>query len=78
MPENATSRALREAIQRRLYSLGEAAHEVGVSPSTIKMAELAGRLPPARRDEGGARYYTRDELDALIERLVNASMRSRR
>lgn len=76
MAENATSRALRDAIQRRLYSsIGEVAAEVGRSPEALRTAEREGRIPPARRDEGGARYYTRDDVNAIIERLVDASMR---
>lgn len=75
--ENPTRRALTDAIERRLYSLGEAALVLGVDPSTIKKAEIAGRLPPARRDEGGDRFYVGPEVEALGKLLAGSRVRSR-
>lgn len=78
----ADGRALRAAILRHLYSLGEAAYEVGVHPDTLKRAERAGRIPTARRERtvdgyGDDRVYTSNDVAILRQLLAEARARSR-
>lgn len=49
-----------------MYSLGQAAYQIGVSPQTIRKWENLGVLPPATyRTPGGHRLYTVDEVAAI-------------
>jgi DNA-binding transcriptional MerR regulator len=56
---------------RRIYSVKEAAAELGLSPSALRMAERRGAITPARRDEGTDRFYTADDVAALRVQLMN-------
>lgn len=60
---------MRRTPDRRVYTVAEVAKEVGCHPNTIRLAEAEGRVPPPRRDEIGARVYTRADCDRLKELL---------
>ena len=47
--------------------IGEAAHQVGISPTTLKRLEQRG-LICVRKDRNGQRRYTEDDI-ARIRRL---------
>lgn len=61
--------------QRRL-TIGQAAEELGVSPSWLRFGERLGALPLARRTPAGWRYYTAEDLDRL--RRLGVGERKRR
>jgi hypothetical protein len=46
----------------RLVRAADVAELYGVDESTVHRWERAGRLRPARRDPGGAKYWLDDEL----------------
>lgn len=60
-----------ERHERRIFSVKEAAHELGLSPSALRMAERRGAIAPARRDEGTDRFYTADDIAALRMQLTD-------
>ena len=47
--------------------IGEAAHQVGISPTTLKRLEQRGLIHP-RKDRNGQRRYTEDDI-AVIRAL---------
>jgi DNA-binding transcriptional MerR regulator len=49
----------------RTYSISDAAAELGVSASWLRFGERLGSLPPARRTQGGWRYYTPEDIERL-------------
>ena len=50
----------------RFLSIGGAAETLGVSPSTLRLWETKGVIPPAERMAGSdRRVYDRADLDAL-------------
>ena len=51
--------------ERRIYSVNEVADRVGVHSHAIALAEKEGRIPAARRDEAGARWYDEHDLERL-------------
>lgn len=58
-------------IARRLYTVKDVADYVGVHVNTIMLAEKEGRLPAARRDELGHRFYDehdRERISVMIGR----------
>ncbi|RJQ37352.1 MerR family transcriptional regulator, partial [Candidatus Parcubacteria bacterium] len=58
------------AKSRATYQLAELAKELQRDKTTLIRWEMEGRIPPARRDERGWRYYTQDDFDAIV-RLVS-------
>ncbi len=46
-------------------TIGEAAEELGVTPSWLRFGERLGSMPPARRTPGGQRRYTRADVEHL-------------
>jgi|GEM_PF-1731349 len=61
----------------RLITIGDAAYAVGVAPSTLRLWEDQGLIPPAQRSGIGARRVYQDhEIEAL--RLVAEERRRRR
>lgn len=50
-------------------TVGEAASVLGVSPSTLRNWDRAGKLKPYRHPLNGYRLYRRNELEALLEKL---------
>jgi DNA-binding transcriptional MerR regulator len=57
-------------------TIGEAANELGVSPSWLRFGERLGALPLARRTPTGWRYYTPEDLERL--RRLGVGERKRR
>jgi hypothetical protein len=51
----------------RLFTIGEAAREIGRSTRTIQRWEDAGEIEPAR-DGKGRRYFTCEQLEELRQR----------
>ena len=60
----------------RIYSIGEAAHMVGVTPKTLRVWDKEGRIKPAQRVMNGARLYTDEDID-LMRVVVAATNRVR-
>ena len=54
--------------EQRIYSVSEAARNLGLSVDWLRRAERRGSLPPARRDGNGHRYYTPEDLERLRNR----------
>lgn len=50
-------------------TVGEAALLLGVSSSTLRNWDRAGKLKPYRHPLNGYRLYRRNELEALLEKL---------
>jgi excisionase family DNA binding protein len=50
-------------------TVGEAAVTLGVSRSTLRNWDKAGKLKPYRHPVNGYRLYNRDELDALLKEV---------
>jgi len=44
--------------------IGEAAHQVGISPTTLKRLEQRGLIHP-RKDRNGQRRYTEDDIQRI-------------
>ena len=63
-------------IERRTYSISEAAEDLNVTPSWLRFGERLGALPLARRTPGGHRYYTQEDLQRL--RRLGVGERKRR
>jgi DNA-binding transcriptional MerR regulator len=55
---------------QRIYSISEAARELGLSAEWLRQGEKRGSLPPAKRDRNGNRYYTPEDLDRLRNRRL--------
>jgi DNA-binding transcriptional MerR regulator len=56
--------------------IGQAAYQLGVSPSWLRFGKRLGSLPLARRTPGGQRYYTSKDLERL--RRLGVGERKRR
>lgn len=52
-------------MERRLVKIGEAAKLLGVSIGTLRRWEESGELVPARKTQGGTRYYAVSDLLGL-------------
>lgn len=50
-------------------TVGEAAAALGVSRSTLRNWDKAGKLMPCRHPVNGYRLYSRADLEALLERV---------
>ena len=46
-------------------TIGEAAEELGVTPSWLRFGERLGALPLARRSPNGWRYYSSEDIERL-------------
>ena len=57
-------------------TIGEAAEELGVTPSWLRFGERLGALPLARRTSKGWRYYTSEDIERL--RRLGVGERRRR
>jgi len=51
----------------KIYRIIDLARELDRRPLTIKRWESAGLIPKAKRDTRGWRYYTRDDIENLVE-----------
>ena len=58
------------------YSISEAARILELSADWLREGEKRGRLPKARRDSNGYRYYTPGDIQFL--RCIGAGSRPRR
>ncbi len=56
----------------RLYSISEAARQLGLSAEWLRQGEKRGSLPPAKRDRNGHRYYTTEDIRRLQNRRLLA------
>jgi DNA-binding transcriptional MerR regulator len=54
-----------------LYTVSQAARELGLSAEWLRQGERRGALPPARRDRRGHRYYTPQDLEQLRNRRLS-------
>ncbi len=52
-------------IKPKIFSVSEAARELGLSAEWLRQGEKRGSLPEARRDRNGYRYYTKHDLERL-------------
>lgn len=62
--------------KQHTLTIGQAADQLGVSPSWLRFGEQLGSLPLARRTPSGWRYYTSEDLDRL--RRLGVGERKRR
>ena len=62
--------------KQHTLTIGQAADQLGVSPSWLRFVERLGSLPLARRTPSGWRYYTSEDLDRL--RRLGVGERKRR
>ena len=53
-----------------IYSVSDAAREVGLSADWLRRGEKRGSFPPAKRDRNGHRYYTEEDLERLRKRRL--------
>jgi len=62
--------------KQHTLTIGQAADQLGISPSWLRFGERLGSLPLARRTPSGWRYYTSEDLDRL--RRLGVGERKRR
>jgi DNA-binding transcriptional MerR regulator len=62
--------------QQHTLTIGQAADELGVSPSWLRFGERLGALPLARRTPAGWRFYTPEDIERL--RRLGVGERKRR
>jgi DNA-binding transcriptional MerR regulator len=53
-----------------VYSISQAARELGLSAEWLRQGEKRGSLPLARRDRNGYRYYTAEDIERLRRRRL--------
>lgn len=51
--------------ERRTFTIGKAARELGVTASWLRFGERLGSLPLARRNDSGWRIYTPEDIERL-------------
>jgi DNA-binding transcriptional MerR regulator len=51
--------------QLRMFTISQAADELGVTAAWLRFGERLGSLPLARRTAGGWRYYTAEDIERL-------------
>jgi DNA-binding transcriptional MerR regulator len=56
------------AKRQRIYTISEAARELGLSAEWLRQGEKRGSLPRAKRDRNGYRYYTLEDIERLRNR----------
>ena len=54
----------------RIYTISEAARELGLSAEWLRQGEKRGSLPRAKRDRNGYRYYTLEDIERLRNRRL--------
>jgi excisionase family DNA binding protein len=67
MPAKATDATLNLAD---FLTVGEAAEQLGVSRSTLRNWDKAGKLKPYRHPVNGYRLYVREDLERLLGQIV--------
>ncbi len=53
-----------------IYSISQAARELGLSAEWLRKGERRGSLPVAKRDRNGRRFYTREDIERLRNRRL--------
>ena len=56
-------------MSERRYYLNEIIKRVDRNKTTLIRWESNGLIPKAKRDSRGWRYYTRDEIDAIVDSI---------
>jgi DNA-binding transcriptional MerR regulator len=56
--------------KQRIFSISEAARELGLSAEWLRTGEKRGALPQAKRDRNGYRYYTPEDIEHLHNRRL--------
>jgi DNA-binding transcriptional MerR regulator len=56
--------------ESQIYSISEAARELGLSAEWLRQGESRGSLPIARRDRNGYRFYTPQDIERLRRRRL--------
>lgn len=56
---------------KNYLTVGDAASTLGVSRSTLRNWDKAGKLKPYRHPVNGYRLYNRQELEALLQEVQN-------
>jgi len=56
-------------------TVGEAAKALGVSPSTLRAWDRAGKLVPARNPMNRYRLYRREDIEGLLARIDAGAIR---
>jgi excisionase family DNA binding protein len=51
----------------KFLTVSEAARRIGVTPTTVRALELAGKLP-AQRTETGVRFFEAADVDRLVRK----------
>jgi DNA-binding transcriptional MerR regulator len=59
-----------QAKLQRIYTISEAARELGLSAEWLRQGEKRGSLPRAKRDRNGYRYYTLEDIERLRNRRL--------
>jgi chromosome partitioning protein len=54
----------------RMFSISEAARELGLSADWLRQGEKTGSLPSAKRDGLGHRYYSPEDIERLRNRRL--------
>ena len=62
--------------KQRTLNISQAASELGVTPTWLRLGERLGSLPLARRTQSGWRYYTTEDIERL--RRLGVGERKRR
>ena len=62
-------------VTTALYHIGEASHQLGVSPEHLRALERTGRIPMASRDHNGRTYSS---FDIALLRALGVGSRPRR
>jgi DNA-binding transcriptional MerR regulator len=57
-------------LASRIYTISEAARELGLSAEWLRQGEKRGSLPAAKRDRNGYRYYTKADIARLKNRRL--------
>ena len=55
---------------KKIYTISEAARELGLSAEWLRQGEKRGSLPPAKRDRNGYRYYLAEDIERLRRRRL--------
>jgi DNA-binding transcriptional MerR regulator len=58
------------ATAQEIYSISEAARELGLSAEWLREGEKRGSLPKAKRDRNGHRFYTLKDIERLRNRRL--------
>ncbi len=56
---------------RDYLTVGEAARMLGVTSSTMRNWDRAGKLKPVRHPVNGYRLYKRIDLESILQRIID-------